>query len=193
MPTKPDWTFINTFAGWLSAVGTLLAVIVSLYLSRRDSRIRLHVNVGIRKIFIGTGKHVVKNAPDFIVIAVTNVGRRTANVTGLFWKNWLIRRQYLYQIPGEAPLSAQIPAKLGDGDEADFTVSLEAFAATNDPGEFARRCLPRPRILTARFLRMQVRTSTRHTFSVAIEKELRQRLVQWVKEKRPSSPPAEAP
>ncbi len=163
MPTKTDWTFINTFAGWLSAVGTLLAVIVSLYLSRRDSRIRLHVNVGIRKLFIGTGEHVVKKAPDFIVIAVTNVGRRTANVTGLYWKNWLMPRRYFYQMPGEAPLSAQIPAQLGDGDEADFTLPLEKFEATNDPGEFGRWCLPRPRILTARFLRMQVRTSTRHS------------------------------
>jgi hypothetical protein len=188
MPTKADWTFINTFAGWLSAVGTLLAVVVSLYFSQRDSRIRLRVNAGIRKLLIGAKVHVVKDAPDFLVIAVTNVGRRTASVTGLCWKNLLIPRSYVYQNPGEAPLSAQIPAKLGDGDEADFTVRIETFEHMNDPTEFGRYCLPRPRILTARFLRMQVRTSTGKTFSVLVEKELRRWLVQWVEGKRPSSP-----
>jgi hypothetical protein len=86
MPTKADWTFINTFAGWLSAVGTLLAVVVSLYLAMRDFRIRLRVNVGIRKLFVGAGTHNVEDAPDFIIISVANVGRRPAKVTGLFWK-----------------------------------------------------------------------------------------------------------
>ena len=83
MPTKADLTFINTFAGWLSAVGTLLAVIVSLYLARRDSRIRLRVNIGIRKMIIERGVHIVKYAPDFILIAVTNVGSRKKSRPGI--------------------------------------------------------------------------------------------------------------
>jgi hypothetical protein len=185
MSTKVDWMFINTFAGWFSAVATLLAVIVSLYLSLRDSRIRLRVNVGIRQVLVGEGPHIGKNAPEFLFIAVTNVGRRTAKVTGLYWNNPLIRRYYLLQMPGELPLSAQIPVQLGDGDEAHITMSLEEWFEANDPVKFAR-FLPWPRLLTARFLRMRVQTSTRRTFNVALEKELRQRLVQWV-DGRPSA------
>jgi len=181
MPTKADWLFINTFAGWLSALGTLLAVVISLYLAFRDYRVRLRVKVGLRKILVGTGTHIVKDAPDFIVIAVTNLGRRPAKVTGLFWKNLLRPRRWAHQLPGDQ-FSAQIPAQLSDGDEADFTISLAQFE-TNDAAAFEQNCLPRPRSLTARFLRMQVRTSTGKTFSAPVEKELRLRLVKWVEGK----------
>lgn len=42
------WKFINTFAPWLSALGTIAAVVVSLYLARRDKSIRLEVSAGHR-------------------------------------------------------------------------------------------------------------------------------------------------
>ncbi len=48
MGDRSLWLFINSFAGWLSALGTIAAVIVALYLARRDSRIRLKVVVGLR-------------------------------------------------------------------------------------------------------------------------------------------------
>lgn len=40
---QETWRFINSFAPWLAARGTLAAVIVSLYLARRASRLELGV------------------------------------------------------------------------------------------------------------------------------------------------------
>lgn len=174
-----NWPLINSFAGWLSAIGTLLAVIVSLYLARRDSRIRLKTSVGRRKIF--TTGPAPPEGKDSIIIAVTNVGRRVTTVTGLFWKNRLVRNAYAMQNPGRAPLSAQIPIRLQDGDEADFTVVLKDFAI-NDPAVFVRM-LPWPRSLTVRFLRMQLRTSTGEIFRARIEKSLRKWLLEYVEGK----------
>ena len=52
---KDTWEFINSFAPWLAAFGTVAAVIVSLYLARTDKRIRLAIYEGVRIITVRTG------------------------------------------------------------------------------------------------------------------------------------------
>lgn len=49
--TNLEWTFINSFAGWFSGLMTFVAVLASLYLAMRDWRVRLRVNVGIRRLY----------------------------------------------------------------------------------------------------------------------------------------------
>lgn len=182
-----DRNFINGFSGWLSGLGTLLAVIVSLWLSRRDSRVRLKVHVGIRKILVERKIYErLAEEPDFLLIAVTNVGRRVVTVTGLLWKNRLVPRRWLFQMPAEAPLSAQFPVQLHDGDEADFAISLAGLASVNGSADF-KPLIPRPRILTVQFLRMLVRTSTGELVSASLEKELRKWFLAFVEDK-PQAP-----
>jgi hypothetical protein len=84
----------------------------------------------------------------------------------------LTLRRYVYQMPGEAPLSAQIPARLQDGGQLSFSVPVEVLASVNDSA-FLKRLIPRPRWLTVRFLRMLVRTSTGEFVSAPLDKELR--------------------
>jgi hypothetical protein len=180
-----DWAFINSFAGWFSGLATFLAVIVSLYLATIDWRVRLRVNVGVRTLY-RTGDERIEGK-DAIVISVTNVGRRTALVTGLFWANRLVRRRYVHQDTDARSFSAHIPIKLGDGDGADFVFMLEEFKAKNDAVEFGK-ILPRPRLWTASCLGMIVRTSSGRSFRVRTEKKLRQELVNWVEGTQSSRP-----
>jgi hypothetical protein len=82
-----DWNFINGVSGLLTAIGTLSAVIVSLWLALRDTRIRLRVNVGIRKILLeGKAYDRVSQEPEFLIVTVTNIGRRVVTVTDCFGK-----------------------------------------------------------------------------------------------------------
>jgi hypothetical protein len=53
---QETWRFINTFAPWLSAIGTLTAVAVSLYLARRSDRQKLEVRVGLRNVAVLTDR-----------------------------------------------------------------------------------------------------------------------------------------
>jgi ABC-type Fe3+ transport system permease subunit len=51
------WRFINTFADWLAALGTVGAVVVALYLARKGNRIELEVRAGLRKVaFVGVSR-----------------------------------------------------------------------------------------------------------------------------------------
>jgi hypothetical protein len=115
-------------------------------------------------------------------IAVTNVGRRVVTVTGLFWKNRLVWRRFVFQMPGEAPRSAQLPARLQDGDSVDFVISLAALAFVNKPADF-QALLPKPRTLTVRFLRLIVRTSSGEFVDAPVEKELRDWFLSFVEGK----------
>lgn len=46
---EETWKFINTFAPWLSAIGsTLSAVATSLWLAQRDRRVKLSVRASLR-------------------------------------------------------------------------------------------------------------------------------------------------
>ncbi|MBG0881932.1 hypothetical protein H0X90_34595 [Burkholderia sp. 9775_39] len=49
---KEHWDFINSFANWISAFGTVGAVVVSLWLAMRPERIALSVSAGIRVVII---------------------------------------------------------------------------------------------------------------------------------------------
>jgi hypothetical protein len=153
-------------------------VLVSLWLALRDSRVRLQANAGIRKILLEEKTYKdVSQQPDFLMITVTNIGRRAVTVTGLLWKNRLIRRRAVFQIPGETPLSAQIPKRLQDGEQASFSVLLGAWVPDHGLAAPIKALIPRPRWLPVRFLRMLVQTSTGEVVSAPIDKELRQWLL----------------
>ncbi len=72
-----EWKFINTFAPWFSAIGTFLAVCVSLYISHSTRKIALTVASGIF-IFNENGAD-----EEYLAINVTNTGYRTVFLNSL--------------------------------------------------------------------------------------------------------------
>ena len=66
---------------WVAGLATFLAVITSLYLSRRAERVRLKIWVGIRVVVPGTG------APrdEYVCFNVTNIGERPVVINLITW------------------------------------------------------------------------------------------------------------
>lgn len=62
------WKFINSFAPWFSALGTFLAVTVSLYIALSSRRISIAISSGV--FDFGNGN-------ESLIIKVTNTGLRT--------------------------------------------------------------------------------------------------------------------
>jgi hypothetical protein len=120
---RDAWQFINSFAPWLSATGTISAVVMSLYLATRDKKIRLKVNAGLRKLVMPGQK--LAQGTDIVSITVTNVGYRAATINSLYWKVGFFKKAHIVQMPEN--LSA-LPTKLADGDEASFPLNLPLWA-----------------------------------------------------------------
>jgi hypothetical protein len=119
---KEHWDFINSFANWISAFGTVGAVVVSLWLALRPERISLSIWAGI-KVVVVPG---VKAPPvRYVTVSAVNRGKRIAKVTSIGWvyggkrgKN----RRSLLQMPGDQRdgMSSALPVLLEDGQQAQW-------------------------------------------------------------------------
>lgn len=168
---RSTWQFINTFASWFAALGTFLAVVTSLYLARRDSAIRLVINAGLRKIVL-SGQSIARGQ-DVVSITVTNVGRRGATITGLFWKVGIFRRATFDQVLPANQHSGQAPVKLSDGDEASFRIEITKFEQDVSAifKNLAAGWFP---TVQARSIKVGVYTSAGGPFLTTIERRLQQ-------------------
>lgn len=129
--TIEDWKFINTFAPWLSALGTLLAVAVSLYISFSTRKINLKISSGIYTF----NENDVDE--DYLGIQVTNVGFRTVylnNYVSISFQaggflnrtNIGIGHKYI-----DSDKSSKFPCKLGENEVAQLFIKIN-----NDDGNW---------------------------------------------------------
>lgn len=112
------WNVIGT---WLSSLGTVAAVVVALYLSRRVERIRLKVAVGLREVWVGDGSP----AQAHVCFDVTNIGERAVTINTVGWAvGKRKKRKYAIQ-PVSGRFTQQYPIELAHGHKATFMVSLQ--------------------------------------------------------------------
>jgi hypothetical protein len=164
---RETWQFINTFAPWFAALGTFSAVIVSLYLAFNNRRLNLNITVNLTTIQ-DEGTVIGK----YVSISAVNLGAREVTIIGVGW-SLPFKKTSLYQIPGAPKYSTKIPARLRDGEEADFFMPVQ-------PGQGDEHWIPKvtkylgwaPR-LKVRFLRAYVRTSVGKTFRTRLGRHVR--------------------
>jgi hypothetical protein len=164
---KDTWQFINTFAPWLSAFGTIAAVIVSLYLAFKSRRLNLKVTANLTTI---QDEDTVMG--DYVTISVVNVGNREVTITGIGW-SLPFKKTKLVIIPGAPKYSTKIPARLRDGEEADFFMSAKPGPAEQDWIPKLKQYLGWAPRLKVRFLRAHVRTSVGKTFTTRLGRHVR--------------------
>lgn len=169
---RETWEFINSFSPWLSAFGTIAAVIVALYLARIDKRVRLEVSAGIRLMVTPgvSGPH-----PEYLVIRIVNIGHREAQITNIGWKVGFLKKKLAVQTTIKDGLSSDLPVRLKDGQEASYYIPLNE--RTNWLKGFVHDFLPNKFRLRSRFIRVTVHTSIGKSFETKIEKGLRNRLI----------------
>ena len=172
------WRFINTFAPWLSAIGTLIAVCVSVWLVRRDKYIRLVVNANTQR-FISLNE---PNEPytEVVCLAVTNIGHRSATIKKLYWLTGFFQRKKVefVDIPHiQALAPSPFPIKLADGEEANYFFKIDDIANYLNIFlfEITKTQLPSRRQLAS--LKIAVETSTGEIFEAPIGENLKHRLL----------------
>ena len=170
---RETWVFINTFAPWLAALGTITVVIVTLYFARRDKRIRLEVSAGVR-LTVTPG--VNEKYPEYLQIRIVNMGHREAQVTSIGWKIGLFKKKLAVQITIKDGLSSDIPVRLKDGEEASYYIPIDDD--TEWIQGFANDFLNRNIKFRSRFISVCAYTSVGSSFESRIEKGLRDKLIQ---------------
>ncbi len=178
MPNRETWEFINSFAPWLAALGTISAVVVSLLLALRTTKIKLKTKAAIYNI-VAPGQRV-SDSPEYVQIQVVNHGFRDATVNGIMWsyKPVLGRRRTFVMVPPANPYSSTLPAKIAHGDSANFLLTIDEFKRGADTLLDVVLKAKRPESAVGR-IRAGVYTSTGDEFLTRIDKTLREQLLEW--------------
>jgi hypothetical protein len=125
-----DWQLV--FSG-LTAVGTVGAVIVSLWLSSQN---KPKLRVSATKRFMISFNDDPNGRPYFLVLEVTNIGGSPVNVIQFLWRTGLISKQYAVQIPDNNPYALnydiKLPKILHPGEQARCFLRYENFFKTNN-------------------------------------------------------------
>ena len=170
MLDRETWDFINSFAPWLAALGTIAAVVTSLYLARRSDRISLELSLGIRILVVQGGGP--GHSTEFVSLTVTNLGRRAGTLIQLFWKIVPWRGGGFIWVAPENAVSSPLPITLHDGESANYAEPVAEFHVKLAEGA-GEHFAGRAGWLRLQFVRFKVTTSTGHTFSTRPEKSLR--------------------
>lgn len=167
-----EWSFINSFANWVAAIGTVSAVIVSLYLALNTSRPKAKLSIDIRNII-----DLEHNGdyPEIVSIKMVNTGERLIHITNLGWKLGVFNKRYAVQVINGTRFSQGIPVSLEYGNEANWHILVHAKGDWYK--YFSQGFLKRAGRWRIRSLRIVALTSTGHKFSAKPENELLKKLV----------------
>ena len=117
---KSTWDFVNGFANWFAAIGSVAAVAVALYIANRSARPTAQLSVGHR---ISIGPSSVEPYPEYIVFRVVNTGDRPIRIVQMGWSiRWPKRRAAVQMF--EESISSRLPVDLSHGQEASWFVPL---------------------------------------------------------------------
>ena len=165
------WSVLGT---WVAGLSTLLAVILSLYFSYTNGRIKLIVTAGERLIVSGLQKPI-----RVVSVRVANCSPRPAKITVISWKLGVFKKTHflqMFNVPGyDSP-----PKMLNEGEEGSFIVPYGGIEGNDDWDQtsaelfLADSLWPWLRIVS---LRCVVSTSINQQFSARVEKQLKQRLL----------------
>jgi len=174
--SKEEWQFINSFSNWIAAIGTVAAVITSLYLARASQKLRLRVYAGHRIIVGGKRK---ESYPEFLAIGAINKGSRIATIDNVGWRVGFFRKRHMIQIVTGGSMSSPLPVTLGDGGTAQWLVPLDL--EDNWVERFSRDFLLPHWRLTLLTVRLRVFTTVGVAFEARLEGGLRKKFAQECK------------
>ena len=168
------WNVIGT---WIASIGTVSAVITSLWLAYHQGRVKLNVVAGHRQL-VTQGS---KNIPDCCMINVVNTGTRPAKIVRVGWEAGRFKsKKYMIQMFG-FPGFDDVPKTLQEGEE---TIFMVPFCANGDDKDWIVRFPQRlaegnPKIINS--LRAVVYTSVGQSFKVKVENGLIEKLQESLK------------
>ncbi|WP_136805847.1 hypothetical protein [Desulfosediminicola flagellatus] len=175
---ETKFKILSLIGTWLASLGTISAVITSLYLARRESKINLSVSAGHR-VMIGGG---IQGQKDYCSIYVVNQGFRKATITNIGWRVGLLKKRYAIQQLDPSQYSSPMPIELKDGQEAKYLIPLHNSSNENDwIDSFVTDFLSKCPKLVVKTIRVQAFTSVGKTFESKLEKGLAKKLIEHAK------------
>jgi hypothetical protein len=162
---------LEVAGSWVSGIGALLAVWVSLHLARRQTAVKLAVTAGHR-VIVTPGE---PEMPEYVSVYVVNLGQQPVTVTHVGWRMGIFRKRYAMQMLHGIRLSHVPPVVLTTGQQAGFLVPLEGTDWLKDMASELDGTFP---WLSAWMMRVQISTSVGKIVTRPLEASLRKILIE---------------
>ena len=123
-PIAKEW--IELILNAFTALGTLGAVIVAIYLANRERKDRIRARAGERVIL---GHPRGPNEPISVInVQVTNLTLRPVTIIGIGWSVGIFRKQHFFQVHDWTdPLTSKLPTPLDYSQTANYNFPREEF------------------------------------------------------------------
>jgi hypothetical protein len=161
---------LEVAGSWVSGIGALLAVGVSLHLARQQTAVKLAVTAGHR-VIVTPGE---PEMPNYVSVHVVNLGQQPVTITNVGWRMGIFRKRYAVQLLHGIRLSHVPPVVLTTGQQAGFLVPLEGTDWLENMASELNGAFPR---LSAWMMRVQISTSVGKIVTRRLESDLRKLLV----------------
>lgn len=170
------WECVNSFANWLSAVGTLFISGLALWLSIRDRLINMQAELNTGLI---PGANPTILDQQVYILSFTNIGVRPVMVTNHCWSLPFVKGLTFLMPQMDSQLGAlcsKLPIELTDGKEGHAFYAADFFSKLDKPEEFLfhkNRVVAWVRI---HFFRVLIATTTGKRVNVAVTPAVRKKL-----------------
>lgn len=178
MQACDTWNCVNSFALWISAIGTVSVSTIALWLSLRDGFLRISTRFSLG--IIANASPSRENIRVYI-LEFTNIGVRPITVTNYRWKiPFLKSAAFVITFPQldsrVASVCTKLPAELTDGQGGNIFHTDDFFSAMEEPEKFL---YPKSKIMAfirIWFFKMYISASTGKQIAVKIDRNVRKKL-----------------
>lgn len=166
------WSVIGT---WVAGLGTVSAVIISLWLALHHNKIKLKVTAGHRLV-ITPGE---EDAPEFCSIHVVNVGVKPAKIISVSWRVGRGKnKRHMIQSFNIQPYET-VPKLLTEGEDVSFMVPFNYDGSDRDwIVRFPKYLVDNGAPNIIKTLKVGVHTSVGDSFYSAVENNLTEKLLE---------------
>lgn len=120
--TNTDLTFWSMIGTWLASIGTIAAVITSLYLARQNDKVNLLITSNL--IFlIGYGRNY-NDDDHYLNIEITNNGNRPVIIQNVSWQ--ISKGKHLIVPLNPNPIATPLPKMINYGEVARWAIEVNA-------------------------------------------------------------------
>ncbi len=171
------WECFNSFANWISAIGTIVISGIALWLSVRDRFVRMSNRFSWGIISNHTDGNV-----NVYILSFTNIGQRPITVTNYKWKIPFSgkHRSYVVTMPQldrrVSRFCTKMPVELFDGHSGNIFHTEDFFINIDNPDTFLYSKNKLLAFVRIKFFKIFICTSIGKNISVRIDRSVRKAL-----------------
>ncbi|KAB7881234.1 hypothetical protein [Poseidonibacter ostreae] len=115
---------VDVVGTWIASIGTVGAVITSLWIANNSNKVKLNVSASARVLIDSTRN----GNPSLCYISIVNIGNKIAKINSIGWKIKRGKNKQEFFQNTNGSIADKVPLTLQEGDDATITIEFNGEA-----------------------------------------------------------------